>query len=59
MEITVINVGYGDAILVEDNGYRMLLDGGSALTSEFEGDAFRVRSADILLSSRSIILTRL
>ena len=48
MEITVINVGYGDAILVEDNGYRMLLDGGSALTSEFEGDAFRVRSADYL-----------
>lgn len=48
MEITVINVGYGDAILVENNGYRMLLDGGSALTAEFDGDAYRIRSADYL-----------
>ena len=48
VEITVINVGYGDAILVDDNGYRLLLDGGSALASEFEGDAFRIRSADYL-----------
>ena len=47
MEVTVINVGYGDAILVEtDDGHRLLLDGGSALTSEFEGDPYRIRSSD-------------
>ena len=49
MEATVINVGYGDAILVEtDDGYRLLLDGGSGLASEFEGDPYRIRSVDYL-----------
>ena len=34
MEVTVINVGYGDAILVEtDDRHRLLLDGGRALAS--------------------------
>ena len=49
MEATVINVGYGDAILLEtDDGHRLLLDGGSALASEFEGDSYRIRSAEYL-----------
>ena len=49
MEVTVINVGYGDAILVEtDDRHRLLLDGGSALASEFEGDSYRIRSAEYL-----------
>ena len=49
MCVTVINVGYGDAILFQlKNGYTALLDGGSALESEFEGDAYRIRSADYL-----------
>lgn len=49
MEVTVINVGYGDAILVEtDDRHRLLLDGGSALASEFEGDPYRIRSAEYL-----------
>lgn len=49
MEATVINVGYGDAILVEtDDRHRLLLDGGSALASEFEGDSYRIRSAEYL-----------
>ena len=49
MCVTVINVGYGDAILFQlKNGYTALLDGGSALESEFEGDSYRIRSADYL-----------
>lgn len=49
MRLTVINVGYGDALLFEaENGYTALLDGGSALPSEFEGDAYRIRAADFL-----------
>lgn len=48
MEITVINVGYGDAILIDNEGYRLLLDGGSALDSEFAGDPYRIRSAEYL-----------
>ena len=49
MCVTVINVGYGDAILFQlKNGYSALLDGGSALESEFEGDSYRIRSADYL-----------
>ena len=43
MCVTVINVGYGDAILFQlKNGYTALLDGGSALESEFEGDSYRI-----------------
>ncbi|MDE6454537.1 MAG: MBL fold metallo-hydrolase, partial [Dysosmobacter sp.] len=49
MQITFINVGYGDAILFQcANGCTILLDGGSALESEFAGDPFRVRCADFL-----------
>ena len=39
MRITFVNVGYGDAILMEsDTGYTALLDGGGNLPQEFEGD---------------------
>lgn len=49
MRVTWIDVGYGDAVLLQaDNGYTMLLDGGSNLPQEFAGDAFRIRSADYL-----------
>lgn len=51
MRLTIINVGYGDALLLEtEDGYTALLDGGSALPGEFAGDAYRVRSADYLES---------
>lgn len=48
MEITFINVGYGDAILIQSNGFTMLLDGGSAMPGEFDGFAHRIRAADYL-----------
>lgn len=49
MKITIINVGYGDAILFQgSDGFTALLDGGSALESEFDGDPYRVRAADYL-----------
>ncbi len=49
MQVTVINVGYGDAIFIETSDrFRLLLDGGSALPSEFEGDPYRVRAAAYL-----------
>lgn len=49
MKITLINVGYGDAILLEsDSGYTALLDGGGNLPQEFAGDAYRIRCADYL-----------
>lgn len=49
MQITIINVGYGDAILFQgSDGFTALLDGGSALESEFDGDPYRVRAADYL-----------
>lgn len=49
MEITVINVGYGDALLLETGeGCRLLLDGGSALAEEFDGDPYRIRTAEYL-----------
>ena len=49
MQITFINVGYGDAILFRGSGgFAALLDGGSALESEFSGDPYRVRAADYL-----------
>ena len=44
MRITIINVGYGDAILFQGaEGFTALLDGGSALDSEFAGDPYRIR----------------
>ena len=49
MHVTVLNVGYGDTILVEPSDrFRLLLDGGSALPSEFEGDPYRIRAASYL-----------
>lgn len=49
MQITVINVGYGDAILFQaSNGYTILLDGGSALESEFSGYPYRIPAAEYL-----------
>lgn len=49
MRITFINVGYGDAILLQgDNGYTALLDGGSNLDEEFADDCFRIRAVDYL-----------
>lgn len=49
MQITIINVGYGDAILFQSSdGFTALLDGGSALESEFSGDPYRIRAADFL-----------
>lgn len=49
MQITIINVGYGDAILFQGaDGFTALLDGGSALESEFGEDPYRIRAADYL-----------
>lgn len=48
MEVTFINVGYGDAILVQSDDYTILLDGGSAMAGEFEHYPKRIRSADYL-----------
>ncbi len=49
MKATIINVGYGDAILFQaDGGYTALLDGGSALETEFAADPYRIRCADFL-----------
>lgn len=48
MELSFINVGYGDAILIESSGFTMLLDGGSALPQEFDGYSHRIRAADYL-----------
>lgn len=49
MQVTVINVGYGDAILLRGaDGFTALLDGGSALDTEFSGDPYRIRCADYL-----------
>ncbi len=35
MEIICINVGYGDAIFLQSEGYRILIDGGSANPNEY------------------------
>jgi hypothetical protein len=37
MDITFINVGYGDSILLRAGGYRLLLDGGTVNPAEFTG----------------------
>lgn len=50
--LTFINVGHGDAILVEcpsDAGcFTMLIDGGSARSSEYGGCTGRIRAVDFL-----------
>lgn len=49
MQVTIINVGYGDAILFQaEGGYTALLDGGSALPEEFRGDPYRIPGAAYL-----------
>lgn len=52
MEISFINVGYGDAILVQKGTYTMLLDGGSACDAEFEGFPYRIRAVDYLRDTK-------
>lgn len=60
MEITIVNVGYGDAILVEtDDDYKLLLDGGSDLATEFDGDSYRIRLADYLDKTKTTHLDAL
>jgi competence protein ComEC len=44
MEVTFINVGYGDAILIEHNGLWALIDGGSGMPEEFTGNRISLRS---------------
>ena len=48
MEMTFINVGYGDATLVQNQGFTLLLDGGSSLPGEFEGFEHRIPAAEYL-----------
>lgn len=49
LRITVINVGYGDAILFQStDGHAVLLDGGSALPQEFQNDPYRIPAAEYL-----------
>lgn len=55
MRITFINVGYGEAILIEinnrecmDSPYTVMIDGGGNDAFEFEGFAQRIRASDYL-----------
>jgi len=55
MDITFINVGYGESILItcadperENGQFVMLIDGGSAMDSEYVGQSGRIRSYDFL-----------
>lgn len=55
MKITFINVGYGEAVLIESNDqksidspYTVLIDGGGNDAPEFEGFPQRIRSSDYL-----------
>lgn len=56
MEISFINVGYGESILIEygngarepENKFVMLIDGGSAQDAEYEGFPQRIRTIDYL-----------
>ena len=55
MDITFINVGYGEAILItcedpacESGQFVMLIDGGSAMDSEYTGESGRIRAWDLL-----------
>lgn len=48
MEISFINVGYGDAILIQKDEYTVLLDGGSACDTEFVGFPHRIRAVEYL-----------
>ena len=55
MDITFINVGYGESILItnQDSNYEegqfvMLIDGGSDLDIEYTGNSGRIRAFDFL-----------
>ena len=55
MDITFINVGYGESILItcadpehEDGQFVMLIDGGSNMDSEYTGESGRIRAIDFL-----------
>jgi competence protein ComEC len=48
MEITFVNVGYGDAILLRNNGHAALIDGGSSLEEEYTTGPNRIRLFDYL-----------
>ena len=48
MQITLINVGYGEAVLVRQGGFVMLIDGGSGEAEEYAGSAQRIRCLDFL-----------
>lgn len=55
MDITFINVGYGESILITENDpeaqngtFVMLIDGGSAMDSEYTGESGRIRAYDYL-----------
>lgn len=48
MEVTFINVGYGDAILVQSEGFSMLVDGGSARAEEFEDSPYRIPAVEYI-----------
>lgn len=50
MQITFINVGYGDAILIQKGAFTLLVDGGSTLPQEFEGFPDRIPARDFLSS---------
>ena len=52
MEMIFINVGYGDAILVQNQGFTLLLDGGSSLPEEFEGFEHRIPAAEYLKAQK-------
>lgn len=48
MELTFINVGYGEAILIRDGRFVMLIDGGSDEDVEYAGGAGRIRCVDAI-----------
>lgn len=55
MEITFINVGYGESILItyddptsENGQFVMLIDGGSNMDSEYVGNSGRIRALEFL-----------
>jgi beta-lactamase superfamily II metal-dependent hydrolase len=53
LRISFINVGYGEAILLEDvepgkAPFVLLIDGGSAEPEEYEGGTGRIRAAEYL-----------
>lgn len=50
MKLTFINVGYGEAILIEHQGYNILIDGGGNLN--FEGFPYRIQTHEYLKNQK-------